>query len=282
MKNVLTIEEFSSNLKSYEQTITDLLGTKYGITAIEFMSKCVNAVKKNTELLKCTKESLFGSIMYFAEVGLCFDTPEGFGYISTSMYDQKLEATPLIGYKGLIEIAYRNPKVKSIRFQSVYENDNFDYEYGTNEFLTHKPTYNGIRGELKCVYAIAQLSDISPMFVVVHKEQLNDIQKLSETGTGKKTLYGNKADVFNLMQAKVAIKLLFKTLPKTDNDALIKTLELDNKFDYEKNMRIIATQNGYELVEKSQRLTAMSEVELKPLEIKTTEKFNEKVGTKNN
>ena len=208
---------FKVNLSKYTETITRLLGRKYGITQDEFMVKVINAVKKNPDLLKCTPVSLFGSIMYFAEIGLPFNTPEGFGYILPYRNGQNTDATPIIGYRGLIEMAYRNPKMKSLRIQSVYENDSFEYEYGTDEYIKHKPATDK-RGALTHVYAIAKMEGIDPLFVVIHKDELNKIQKLSKSGTSKYSPYNNGTDVFNIMQSKVAIKQLFKTLPKTNSE----------------------------------------------------------------
>lgn len=262
---------FENNLGKYEQTVADLLGTKYGVTPKEFLVKVLNAVKKTPELLNCTPQSLFGSILYFAEIGLPINTPEGFGYILPYRVNGKLEATPIIGYSGLIEIAYRNPKMKSIRFRQVYEKDEFDYEYGTTEFIKHKPTKEFNRGNLVCVYAIAEIEGTTPLFVVVNKAELDRIQKISKSGTSSYSPYNNGTDVFNIMQSKVAVKLLFKTLPKSNNDALIKALELDNKFDYEKNARIRATENGYEFFEVAQKQSALADVEIQAIEVKETE-----------
>lgn len=269
------ITVFQSQLGKYEKTVADLLGNKYGIAPQEFLVKVLNAVKKTPELLKCTPQSLFGSILYFAEIGLPFNTPEGFGYILPYQNKGVSEATPIIGYKGLVEIAYRNPKLKSIRIQSVYQNDEFDYEYGTSEYIKHKPTKGGDRGTLIAVYAIAQIEGINPLFVVVHKPELDKIQKLSKSGDSKYSPYNNGTDVFNVMQSKVAIKLLFKTLPKTDNDALIKVLEMDNKFDYEKNIKIAATENGYELLEVAQKQRALEKADIPPIEVKTSEDYKQ-------
>lgn len=265
---------FQNNLGKYEQTIADLLGTKYGISAKEFMVKVMNAIIKSPDLLKCTPQSLFGSVLYFAEVGLPFNTPEGFGYILPNQVNGTWEATPIIGYKGLIEIAYRNPKMKSMRIQAVYEKDEFDYEYGTNEYIKHKPTKEAQRGKLTCVYAIANIEGNTPLFVVVNKAELDEIQKLSKSADNK--YYNSKADVFNIMQSKVAIKLLFKTLPKTDNDALIRVLEMDNKFDYSKTTKIRATENGYELFDEVPKNSALATVELEPIVIKESEALKEK------
>lgn len=273
MKNELT--KFQGNLMKYEDHVKQLLGRKYGISANEFMVKALNAVKKNPELLKCTPQSLYGSILYFAEIGLPFNTPEQFGYILPYKQKGVMEATPIIGYKGLIEIAYRNPKMKSLRIQAVYDNDDFDYEYGTEEYIKHRPTHSN-RGALKAVYAIAKMDGIDPMFVVVHKDELIKIQKLSKSGGSAYSPYNNGTDVFNVMQSKVALKLLFKTLPKTDNEALITTLELDNKFDYDKSVRIEANENGYEIIENEEtKQSAMQEKEMKAIEVTQTEAHKE-------
>jgi recombination protein RecT len=273
---------FENTLDKYKSSIINLLGKKYGISPEEFMVKAINAVKKNAELLKCTPQSLFGSILYFAEVGLPFNTPEGFGYILPYKVKGNVEATPIIGYKGLIEIAYRNPKMKSIRIQAVYANDLFEYEYGTTDYIKHKPIVVGDRGDLIAVYAIAKLEGIDPLFQVVHKNELDAIQRLSKSGNSDYSPYNNGTDVFNVMQSKVALKLLFKTLPKTDNDSLIKALELDNKFDYEKNTRIRATEDGYETWEEEQRVSAMEQTDMPKIEVVKSEKFEELKATSGN
>jgi recombination protein RecT len=268
------IVAFENTLDKYKSSIINLLGKKYGISPEEFMVKVVNAVKKTPELLNCTPQSLFGSILYFAEIGLPFNTPEGFGYILPYKTKGNTEATPIIGYKGLIEIAYRNPKMKSIRIQAVYSNDEFSYEYGTQEYIKHKPCMVGERGALVGVYAIAKMEGIEPLFVVVHKNELDKIQGLSKSGNSNYSPYNNGTDVFNIMQSKVAIKLLFKTLPKVDNDSLIKVLELDNKFDYEKGARIRSTEDGYEIFEEVQKVSALDESEMPEIELTQTDNYS--------
>jgi len=277
MENELTIPKkspivvFENTLDKYKNSIINLLGKKYGISPEEFMVKVVNAVKKTPELLNCTPQSLFGSILYFAEIGLPFNTPEGFGYILPYKTKGNTEATPIIGYKGLIEIAYRNPKMKSIRIQAVYSNDVFEYEYGTQEYIKHKPCMVGERGDLIGVYAIAKMEGIEPLFVVVHKNELDKIQGLSKSGNSNYSPYNNGTDVFNIMQSKVAIKLLFKTLPKVDNDSLVKVMELDNKFDYGKGTKIRSTEDGYEIFEETQKISALDELEMPEIELTQTD-----------
>lgn len=267
---------FKETLAKYEDVISDLLGTKYGITSQEFIAKCENAIKKKPDLLKCSPNTLFGSIMYFAELGLPFDSPEGFGYILPYMNRKVLEATPIVGYKGLVEIAYRNDKIKSIRIQAVYENDKFNYEYGTSDFIKHVPLMQGDRGKLIAVYSIVKMQNIDPLFVVVHKQQLDEIQAMSKSGNSSYSPYNNSTDVFNIMQCKVAIKLLFKTLPKSDNESLINALEMDNKFDYDKNVSIYATEDGYEIKEREVKTSALQDKPQAPIDVTITEALKSK------
>ncbi len=161
--------------------------------------------------------------------------------------------------------------MKSLRIQAVYDNDEFDYEYGTNEYIKHKPTHIN-RGALQGVYAIAKMEGKEPIFIVVHKNELLKIQKISKSGGSAYSAYNNGTDVFNIMQSKVALKLLFKTLPKTENESLIRTLELDNKFDYDKTVRIEASEDGYQIIENEKTTqNALVETKFEEIEIKQTE-----------
>jgi recombinational DNA repair protein RecT len=190
------------------------------------------------------------------------------------MIDGILEAKPIIGYKGLIEIAYRNQNLKSIRIQAVYEGDEFDFQYGTNEYIKHKPDFFNANPSRKLlgVYATATIEGMNPLFVVVHKVELDKLQKLSKPNSAKMKEF----DVFNVMQSKVAIKLLFKMLPKTGNQQLLDLLEMDNKFDYERNVKIQATETGYELIEVQTKKDPLKEIALPKIEVIETQQMIEK------
>ena len=56
-----------------------------------------------------------------------------------------------------------------------------------------------------------------------------------------------------------------------DNDSLIKVLELDNKFDYNKGTRIRTTEDGYEIFEEAQKVTALENSEIAEITILQTE-----------
>ena len=58
-----------------------------------------------------------------------------------------------IGYRGMIDLAYRSGEVVSIQAEVVYEHDIFEMEYGLEPKLRHVPA-SGERGKPVRVYAV--------------------------------------------------------------------------------------------------------------------------------
>ena len=81
------------------------------------------------------------------------NTPLGQAYVLPYLNKGVLEAQFQLGYKGLIDLAYRSGEVESIQAHVVYSNDTFECEYGLNPKLTHKPAEKD-RGEPVKVYAV--------------------------------------------------------------------------------------------------------------------------------
>ena len=239
-----TINGFSSVLKNYEKSIAQLLQTKYGISVEEFYVTCVNAVKKNPRLLQCDPKSLFGAILLSAECGLRPNTPEQHAFI----IPYKNEAKFQIGYKGLVEMMYRNPRVQSIYAEAVFEKDDFDYGFGLNPFLNHKPHRGTDRGKLECVYAVCKLKDADPIFTVVERSELDKLKQFSQAGDSKFSPYNNGTDVHNYMEIKSAIKKLSKLIPKASVIEISKAIEYDSKFEGGASVRVELPKNSDEVV----------------------------------
>ena len=113
----------------------------------------LSAISVNPKLGSCTPASFLGAMMNAAQLGLEPNTPLGQAYILPYMNKGTLEAQFQIGYKGLIDLAYRSGEVELIQAHIVYENDDFECEYGINAKLSHKPAAKD-RGEPIKVYAL--------------------------------------------------------------------------------------------------------------------------------
>ena len=65
-------------------------------------------------------------------------------------------------------------------------------------------------------------------------------------------------------------------LPKSDNSALINVLENDNKFDYDNDTIITATDEGYKMIEKEKKSSVLDTTYIEPINIKVTDALKQK------
>jgi recombinational DNA repair protein RecT len=64
-----------------------------------------------------------------------------------------------VGYQGLIDLAKRSGVIEDISAKIVYENDYFDYSFGTERKIIHKPLLFGNRGKVIGAYAVWYFKD---------------------------------------------------------------------------------------------------------------------------
>jgi recombination protein RecT len=241
--DITTIKGFTETLIKYKESIRKFLNPKYGITPEDFIETCIRVVREMPKLLQCDPKSLFGSILFCAEIGLKPNTPQGHAYILPYKGQAKFQ----IGYKGLIEIMYRNPRVKGVNAIAVYENDDFSYGYGLKPFLNHIPARKN-KGNLDCVYAHCLVDDV-PLFVVIEKEELDAIRNISPSFNSEFSAYTNGLDIHNWMEKKAGIKALSKIVPTTNNSEISKAVEYDSKFEGGARAFVELPENENEIVE---------------------------------
>jgi len=156
----------------------------------------LTCIRLNPELANCTPESFLGSLFVLAQIGI--EPIAGRAYLLPFNNKKKIgnewktakEVQAIIGYKGLIELFYRNDAALSIDTQTVYANDDFNYEYGTDSFLKHKPTMNE-RGDVIGYYAVAKMRGGASVFKYMSKDEC-----MSHGRNHSKT-FNNKTDKFS-------------------------------------------------------------------------------------
>lgn len=114
-------------------------------------------VRMTPKLLECSTESLLAAVMQSAQLGL---EPGVLGhcYFVPFWNDRRkeFEVQFIVGYRGMIDLARRSGHIETIYAQVVYENDQFELEYGLEPRISHIPwhvrndatfeTPGGIRG----------------------------------------------------------------------------------------------------------------------------------------
>lgn len=147
-KSNLTIKDY---VKKMQPEIAKALPSV--MTPERFTRMLLSAISNNGKLAACTPQSFLGAMMNAAQLGLEPNTPLGQAYILPYKNKGVDEAQFQIGYKGLIDLAYRSGEVELIQAQVVYENDTFECQYGLDPKLTHVPADKD-RGEAIKVYAL--------------------------------------------------------------------------------------------------------------------------------
>jgi recombination protein RecT len=97
------------------------------------------AANRQPKLLECTGQSILQAVMASAEVGLDCSGALGRAYL----VPYKKQATFIMGYLGMLELAYRSDRVESIQAEVVYKQDYFNYEKGLKNTLDHIPSDDG-------------------------------------------------------------------------------------------------------------------------------------------
>lgn len=215
--NIELIRKFQTDLSKYEAKIFADLMVHHQIKPAQFVQIVLTEVKKNPKMLEAYQSnpmSLFASIIHCAELGLMPSEMAGeFYFIPFRDRTGKLNIKPIIGYKGITALLYRNKAIRIVTCETVHEGDDFDYELGLEPKLTHKPL-DKIRnnGTLTHIYAVAKLENGEKVFKVM---SIDEIKSVLATMKEVNTMYfDDKKDPQMWMPRKTVIKQLAKLLPK--------------------------------------------------------------------
>jgi recombination protein RecT len=180
------------------------------ITTEQMISVFLTSITLMPKLADCNPFSLLMAVKEASQLGLPTDGVLGHGYILP--YGERAKFIP--GYRGLMDLARRSGQVDWIQSRVVYEEDEFEYEYGLEPFLTHKeaPRQDGVEPKLVAVYAAARLKSGEKVFEVMYREDIEKIRRRSPAG--KK---GPWVTDYLEMARKTAIRRLMKYLPLSAN-----------------------------------------------------------------
>lgn len=201
-----TIKDY---IKIYQDEIAKALPKV--MTPERFTRIATSAVSNNPKLAECSPVSFISAMMNAAQLGLEPNTPLGQAYLIP--YGKQCQFQ--IGYKGLIDLARRSKEFKLIDARVVYENDEFEYEFGLNPSLKHKPARSN-RGKPIYYYAVYTLVNGGYGFEVMSREDIEaHAKKFSKTYNN-----GPWQTDFDAMAKKTVLKQTLKYAPLKSDFAL--------------------------------------------------------------
>ncbi|MBQ6996295.1 MAG: recombinase RecT [Lachnospiraceae bacterium] len=184
------------------------------ITPERFTRMALSAINNTPKLAECTQMSFLAALMNAAQLGLEPNTPLGQAYLIPFQNKGVLECQFQLGYKGLINLAYRNDQLQTIQAQCVYANDQFEYELGLEPKLNHKPCISE-RGELIAVYALFKLQNGGYGFEVMSKTDIDEHAKKYSKAVNSS--YSPWKTAYSEMAMKTVVKKVLRFAPlKTD------------------------------------------------------------------
>lgn len=166
-------------------------------------------------LAQCSPQSILSCLMKCGALGLEPSNVDGLGraYILPfkNWKTRRYEATFILGYKGMIDLARRSGELMSIHAQAVYEGDEFErwedmdgqhFRWVPKRDAPHDPEH------LTDVYMVAKLKDGGTVFESMTKAEVEDIRKRSKASDK-----GPWATDYEAMALKTVIRRSFKYLP---------------------------------------------------------------------
>lgn len=193
------------------------------ITPERFTRIALSALNNTPQLQQCTPMSFLSALMNAAQLGLEPNTPLGQAYLIPYKNKGQLECQFQLGYKGLIDLAYRNGHMQTIQAQAVYENDEFYYEYGLEPKLVHRPAFSD-RGELVYFYGLFRTVNGGYGFSVMSKAEMDAYARTYSKAF--ESSYSPWKSNYEDMAKKTVIKQALKYAPiKTDFQKALSTDE---------------------------------------------------------
>ena len=191
------------------------------VTPQRMIKVALSATNRMPALLDCDARSIVQAVMLGAELGLEAGGILGEAYLVP--YGKQVQLIP--GYRGLVKLARQSGEVADIEARAVFERDFFEFEYGLDQKLRHKPSTESDPGKLIQVYSIARLRDGGSHFDVMSVSEVEKIRSRSKAGRS-----GPWVSDYNEMAKKTIVRRLCKMIPMSA-ERINRALELSDAAD---------------------------------------------------
>lgn len=197
-----------------------------GRAVIEETATYIAGLKDSKGVLGCCRISLVETLMNLASINLKLTPSLGWAYLIP--YSRVLSL--MIGYKGLAELIMRTGRIASIQTAVVYkgEEERFEYELGTNGYMSHKPRHDIQRNWDTTIAAWMEVKLVGggSMIEVMDRADLEKVRKASGMPDGPAWKYWP-----GQMTRKAPMRRGASYLPKGTGMAamnLARALEIEN------------------------------------------------------
>jgi recombination protein RecT len=182
----------------------------------ERMSRiALSEVRLTPELENCDPASFLAALMTAAQLGLEPGRAMGEAYL----VPKSGKVVLFIGYRGMVKLARQSGLISSMGAHAVRDGDEFEFAYGLEPFLKHRPALGADR-PIKAFYAWATYGEGGHDFRVM---SIGEVNRIRDRNGRPKT--GAWITDYEAMGCKTVFRQLAKWLPQSPELAAAITVD---------------------------------------------------------
>ncbi len=225
-----------------------------GVDVARFSRVTITALQRNPDLLNADRNSLYLAILACAQAGL---EPDGKDAALVA-FKREVQFMPMVG--GIIKRL--GGCGIGADTQVVYENDEFECEFGDNPYIHHRPPKLGAeRGKMVGAYAILRGPGVMIYREIMDAAQIEAVRAQSKAPNGLMwTKFESEA------WRKTVLRRCAKRVAINVDAPTARTLDADNAtFDMREEMTLAPVQDQTEVVAEQPSAQGESGTDKKPL-----------------
>ena len=208
-QQVAVVKDIQQEIMSDRMTNQLQMALPNHIAVEKFQRVVVTAINKTPGLLKADRGSLFTACVEAAQDGLLPNGKEAALVVFKTKVDndwiEKVQYMPMIA--GIYKRARNSGEVSLLNGHVVYSGDKFDYSYGFEISVEHKPALTN-RGKPIGAYAVVVFKDGNRDLEFMSVEDIEKVRAVSKTGDK-----GPWVQWWDEMARKTVVKRLAKRAP---------------------------------------------------------------------
>lgn len=198
------------------------------VSVDRLFAAAITARNRNPDLMDCSEVSVIRGVIQLAQMGFDASGISGKAWLVPFYNREKRvkEAVPIVGYRGLEELARRSGEIGAVYSREIYAHEDFEYVDGLMQVLRHVPIGPLKEGDeaITGAYAVAVWRNGYRQAEVMNRVQLDAIRASSKSPDGP----GWK-NHFAQMARKTVIRRLCKNLP--DSYDLARVLDTEERLE---------------------------------------------------
>lgn len=228
------VEATRAFVANYQDRVLDLMAGN-DADVKRFYQTFSICLAQEPKLAKCSRASLIGALLEIAALKL---EPgvlgEAWPIPFKNRRSNQLEATVIIGYKGLLKLSRNTGIIGAIDSDVVYEKDSFDWMKGSEQFIRFKKEDVADRGKMVAAWAQAELwprPDMvkpSKQFEVMLRREIVKIRDNAPSAKASTSPWKTDEEA---MWRKTVLRRLCKTLPSGPESRLARAVGIDELYD---------------------------------------------------